>query len=228
MKKWSIITGAVFLFLLHPAFSPAGVPPPEVAAAAEAGLAGFLADLPPGELPNFGFAEGEDLSAARLGDPWLLYTIHPDDLFSASETTDVGGLITPTGLWFFPVLLDGRSRCILTVAPMDGAWEAVSLGRAPLAGELEKFSRQWPRARGYSPKLILVYQAASYFFTVPEKGPDNLTPLTIDGVGFAGWRQKALPEYSLTAGLDDLLVPLREAVRENIAAFGSAPEGGGE
>ncbi len=47
MKKWSIITGAVFLFLLHPAFSPAGVPPPEVTAAAEAGLVSFLGD-PPG------------------------------------------------------------------------------------------------------------------------------------------------------------------------------------
>ena len=228
MKKILTLAGVGLLLLLIPGASPADLPPPEAVSAAEAGLFNFLNDLPAGELPNFGFAEEEDLSAATVGEPWLLYTIHPDDLFSATETAGVGELITPTGLWFFPVLLDGRSRCILTVAPMDGEWEAVSLGRAPMAGELEKFSRQWPRAKGYSPKLILVYQAASYFFTVPEKGPDNLTPLTIDGVGFAGWRQKALPEYSLTAGLDDLLVPLREAVRENIAAFPAAGEGGGE
>ena len=217
MRKWSIFTGAVFLLLLHPAFSPAGVPPPEVTAAAEAGLVDFLADLPPGELPNFGFAEGEDLSAATVGEPWLLYTIHPDDLFSASETTDVGDLVTSTGLWFFPVLLEGRSRCILTVDWMDGQWEAVALGRAPLAGELEKISKQWPKVRGYSPKLVAIYQATAYFFTVPEKSPVNLTPLTFDGVGFNGYYQKALPEYSVTAKFSELLEPLREAVEASFS-----------
>ena len=216
------------LLLLFPVLLSAEVPPSEVAVAAEAGLVRFLAEIPPTELVNFGFAEGEATGPARIGDPWQLYTITPDALLSAREKTEVEDLITPTGLWYFPVILDGTSRVIINVDRMDGRWEAVAFGSAPLAGELEKISRQWPKAGGYTPKLVAVYQAAAYFFTVPEKSSRNLTPLTFDGIGFGGYLQKSLPEYSATAELSDLIGPLREAVEANIAAHQPAGEGGEE
>ncbi len=228
MKRLPFLTGAVLLLLFLPGASPADTPPPEAAAAAEAGLVRFLSEIPPEELVNFGFGEGETISGATIGNPWLLYTIRPNALLAASGGTDVGELITPTGLWFFPVILDGSARCILTVDVMDGKWEAVALGRSGLAGELEKISRQWPKAKGYSPKLVAVYQATAYFFTVPERDSRNLTPLNFDGVGFGGYQPKAFPEYSGTADLGDLLGQLKEAVSDNIADFSSPPEGGRE
>ncbi len=228
MKKLSFSIGAVLLLLFLPVFSPAETPPPEAVAAAESGLARYLSEIPPGELVNLGFPPGADLSASRVGEPWLLYTITPDTLLAAAEDTDVGDLVTPTGLWFFPVILDGSSRCIITVDVMDGEWQAVALGRSGLAGELEKISRQWPKSGGYVPKLVAVYQAASYFFTVPELDSSNLTPLTFDGFGFGGYYQKSLPEYSATADLSELIDPLKAAVEENIAAHRESKEGGEE
>lgn len=228
MKKLSFPTGTMFLLLFFPLLLLAEVPPPEALAAAEFGLLRYLTEIPPAELVNFGFAEGEATGPARIGDPWQLYTITPDALLSAGETAEVEDLITPTGLWYFPVILGGTARTIITVDRMDGRWEAVAFGATPLAGELEKISRQWPKASGYTPKLVAIYQAAAYFFTVPEKNSRNFTPLAFDGLGFGGYFQKSLPEYSTTAELSDLIGPLRESVEANIAAHPKKSAGGAE
>ncbi len=229
MKVFTLAAALAALACLLPPISPAEDPPPEAAAAAESGLVHFLTEvIPPGELVNFGFTPDEDLSGTSLGEPWLLHTITPDALRSATGETEVVDLVTPTGLWYFPVILSGRPRCIITVDLMDGKWEAVGIGMAPLAGELDKISRQWPKTGGYTPKLVAVYQAAAYFFTVPQKDSRNFTPLTFDGLGFGGWYQKTGPEYSATAELSELLAPLKEAVEANIAAHRSSGEGGGE
>ncbi|MDP8237339.1 MAG: hypothetical protein P9M08_13235 [Candidatus Erginobacter occultus] len=228
MKNLSFSIGAALLLLLLPILAPAETPPPEVLTAAEAGLSRYLSEIPPEELVNLGFPPGADLLAARVGEPWPLYTITPDALLSAAEDTDVETLVSPTGLWYFPVILDGSWLNIITVDRMEGEWEAVALGRAPLASELEKITRQWPKANGYTPKLVAVYQAAAYFFTVPEKNTRNFTPLTFDGIGFGGYLQKSLPEYSATADLSELLAPLKEAVEVNIAAHRAAGKGGEE
>jgi hypothetical protein len=227
MQKQYLLIGALLLLFL-PALSPAETAPPAAVAAAEAGLARFLREIPPAELVNLGFPAGEDLSGAAVGDPWLLYTITPAALRSATAETEVESLVTQTGLWFFPVIVSGARRCVITVARMGGEWEAVEIGKAGLAGELGKVSAHWPKASGYTPKLVAVYQAAAYFFTVPELVPGNLTPLTFDGVGFAGYRQKAGPEYSTTAELSQLLAPLKEAVEANIAGHRGFGEGGGQ
>ena len=229
MKISSCLSGVGLLALLVPGLLLSQVPPPEVSSAAEAGRVSFLTEvLPPEELVNFGFEPGEDVSATLLGDPWPLYTITPGDLKAATAQTPVEDLVTPTGLWYFPVLLDGRPRCIITVASMEGKWEAVGIGKAPLAGELAKIDGQWPKKSGYTPRLVAVYQATAYFFTVPELDPGNLTPLTFDGVGFGGYRQKAGPEYSAPAELSELLAPLKESVEANISAPGTSGEGGEE
>lgn len=191
--------------------------PPEAVAVAESGLVSFLQELPEEERGNFGFAPGDRLAAARVGTPFQLYTITPEKLLNAPDDAPVDTLISPTGRWFFPVVLDGTPRAILTVERMDGNWEAVTLGMKPLAGEVEKIKRQWPKAKGYNPKLIAIYQAASYFFTIPEKDSENFTPLTFDGVGFAGYRQKTGDEYSSTTSLSSMLGPLKKAVEENIS-----------
>ena len=142
--------------------------------------------------------------------------------------TEVEELVTPAGLWYFPVIQSGSPRCVITVAWMDGKWEAVEIGKAGLAAELGKISGQWPKAAGYEPKLVVVYQAAAYFFSVPELDSGNLTPLTFDGVGFGGYRQKTGPEYSSPAELSELIIPLKEAVEANIAGAGGMGGGGGK
>lgn len=229
MKVFVIAAAIAALLCVFPPANPADSPPLEAVSAAEAGLGHFLTEVvPPSELVNFGFAEGEDASAARIVEPWLLHAVTPAAIRSATAETDVGELVTPTGLWLFPVVLGGRARCIITVERMEKGWEAVGIGNAALAVELEKIARQWPKSGGYSPKLVAVYQAAAYFFTVPEAGGRNFTPLTFDGVGFGGYYQRALPEYSVTAGLGEVINPLKEAVEANIAGRRAPGEGGRE
>ena len=190
--------------------------PPEAIAAGQAGLFSFLEPITPEEMSHFGFSPGDNISEATLGDPFQLYTITPAKLLNAEEDTPVSTLISPTGQWLFPIVLGGKSRAILTVAQMEGEWQAVTMGKAGLAEEMEKLSNQWPKAKGYEPKVIAIYQAASYFFTIPEKDSENFTPLTFDGEGFAGYRQKPGTEYSSTASFSSMLGPLKETVEENI------------
>ncbi len=201
---------------LSTAYPADETPPSEAVTAAESGLVQFLKELPDSERGNFGFLPEDRLSDARVGTPFQLYTITPEKLLNAPADTSVDTLISPTGRWFFPVILEGTPRAILTVERMDGNWEAVTLGMTPLAGEMEKIKRQWPKSEGYTPKLVAIYQAASYFFTVPEKDNRNFTPLTFDGMGFGGYYQKTGPEYSATVPFSEIAGPLKKAVEENI------------
>jgi len=190
--------------------------PPEAIAAAEAGLLPFLELITPEDMSHFGLSPGDNISEAVLGTPFQLYTITPTKLLDAGDDTPVSSLISPTGSWLFPIVLDGKSRAILTVEQMEGEWQAVTMGKSGLAGEMEKLNYQWPKAKGYEPKLIAIYQAASYFFTIPDQESENFTPLTFDGVGFGGYRQKTGPEYASTTTLSSMLGPLKETVEDNI------------
>jgi len=219
MKKYQSLIYCLILFLgaaLSGAAS-AETAPPEAIAAAEAGLLPFLELITPEDMSHFGLSPGDNISEAVLGTPFQLYTITPTKLLDAGDDTPVSSLISPTGSWLFPIVLDGKSRAILTVEEMDGKWQAVTMGKAGLAEEMEKLNRQWPKANGYEPKLIAIYQAASYFFTIPELESENFTPLTFDGAGFAGYRQKTGPEYASTTTLSSMLSPLKETVQDNIS-----------
>jgi hypothetical protein len=222
MKEHQPLISCLILFLgvsLSGYFSAgafAETAPPEAIAAAEAGLMPFLELITPEDMINFGLSPGDNISDAVLGAPFQLYTITPAKLLNAEDGTPVGSLTSPTGSWLFPIVLDGKSRAILTVERMDGEWQAVTMGRSGLAGEMEKLNGQWPKAKGYEPKLIAIYQAASYFFTIPEKDSENFTPLIFNGEGFGGYRQATGPEYSSTAPLSSMLGPLKETVEENI------------
>ena len=218
MKKYQSLIYCLIIFL-GVALSGAAfaeTTPPEAIAAAEAGLQPFLELITPEDMNNFGLLPSANISEAVLGNPFQLYTITPAKLLDAGDDTPVSSLISPTGSWLFPIVLDGKSRAILTIEEMDGKWQAVTMGKSGLAGEMEKLNGQWPKAKGYEPKLIAIYQAASYFFTIPEKDSKNFTPLTFDGEGFGGYRQKTGPEYSSTTPLSNMLGPLKETVEENI------------
>ena len=200
MKKYQSLIYCLIIFL-GVALSGAAfaeTTPPEAIAAAEAGLQPFLELITPEDMNNFGLLPSANISEAVLGNPFQLYTITPAKLLDAGDDTPVSSLISPTGSWLFPIVLDGKSRAILTIE------------------EMEKLNSQWPKAKGYEPKLIAIYQAASYFFTIPEKDSKNFTPLTFDGEGFGGYRQKTGPEYSSTTPLSNMLGPLKETVEENI------------
>lgn len=183
MSKIKILTSALFVFALVclPVLSLTANVPAAVQQAADAGLAPFLAQMTPELVEDFGFIPEETADQIRLGAPFQLHSITPAALAKFQAGTRVASVISPTDLWYFPVLVDDQAKAMLVVDKLDDQWEAVSLGYAGLARELDALGRQWKAADGYHPILIVVFQAQQYLVTIPEKDAYNLTRLQSTG-----------------------------------------------
>lgn len=209
---------ASYFIILFSLFSEAfaEIAPKGVMDATKDGLHSFLKLIPTGELQNYGFAPEDPLAKAHVGTPFRVYTITPSALSNYSPGDTVSSLLSPTGMWYFPIMVNSNIRAILTVDRLNGTWRAVALGQASLARELEEVLQQWPRSKGYEPLLVMVFQAKSYFFTVPQKDDYNLTPFIFDGKGFGAEFFKSGEKYESTFRLPDIIKKLKTAVDENI------------
>ena len=117
------------------------------------------------------------MSKACLGTPVLLQAIKPSALSSNQVSDTVSSVAAETSMWFFPVLIGAEVKAMLVVDRLDNEWKAVSLGYAPLAREWNQVLNQWPATKGFHPRLVASFQAPQFYFTVPEAGDRNLTPL---------------------------------------------------
>ena len=219
ISKIKIGIAFIFCFLIHfivcvQAFGD--TIPQEVMDAGKDGLHVFLERIPPNELVNYGFSPEYPIAKANVNIPFRVYTITPASLFNYRAGDTVSSLISPTGMWYFPVIVNNSIRAILTVARLNGVWQAVALGQAALARELGKMSRQWPRSKGYAPLLIMVFQAKSYFFSVPQKDDFNLTPFVFEGKAFRSIPLEGQENYATPFELKDIIKELKNAVEENI------------
>ncbi len=170
----------------------------EVLQAAGEGLPGMLGKIPAGAWGEYGFASGEELAEATPGEPLSLFTITPAALNGYKPGDPVDSLLSETTLWYVPVRVRESVRSFLVMDRVEDRWEAVSFGYVPLAKPVEAMLAQWPASAGYHPRLVLVFQAQQYLFTVPELGGDNLIPLL--GVRGEGAGYKAAPSRVITVG----------------------------
>ena len=162
------------------------VPPAGVVAAAKDGLPGFLAKIPAGAKAVYGFPETSDLSRTRLGTPLALRSVQPAGLENKTAAQTVTEVLSDTSMWFVPVQLEGRIKAMLVVDWHEGAWRAVSLGYAPLAGEWDQVAAQWPAEKGYHPQLVTFFQGKQFYFTVPEVDGTNFTAIASPGNASSG------------------------------------------
>jgi len=184
MRRLLLIIAVSLLFF--PLAAMAQTVPSEVESAARNGLKSFLDRIPAGERPNYGFTANDALDQAYLGDPFRLNMIAPEALLAYKAGDPVAPLLTETDMWYFPVMIQDRIRCVLIVDHLDGAWQAVSLGQAALAKSLGEVRQRWPGALGYSPVLVAVFQARKYLVMVPEEAEGTLTSLSPGQTGLAG------------------------------------------
>jgi hypothetical protein len=143
--------------------------------AAEKGLQKFLQKIPNESKTIYGFDLNDSLELACLGKPFNLYKISPSGITQFEPGNSVNSIISKTNLWYFPVILNNEIKSLLVVDTLNGKWTAVSLGYKKLAGELSKIRKQWPESKGFTPKIIIVFQANKYLFTIPEIDKYNLT-----------------------------------------------------
>jgi hypothetical protein len=148
--------------------------PPEVLKSAQEGLQSFLSRVPLEARGHYGFTSSDDFQKARLGTAFNLYTMTPQSLLTYSADTSLTSLLSQTAMWYFPVMVHNEIRAILVVDRVDGQWQAVSLGYAELARALDRVGQRWPRAKGFHPQLIAVFQAKEYLVRVPEYSSTDL------------------------------------------------------
>lgn len=176
----------VAMTLSVPCLMAAQTAPDDVVQAAVDGLQPYLQKIPADAMDQYGFAGVADLASASLGTPFLVHVLTPAALEKYKDGMTVAEVISPTTMWYFPVLIAGQPRAILVVDKLDNKWQAVSLGYAGLAGKLGAVNRQWPASKGFNPVLIVVFQAKQYLFSVPEKDAFNLTSLSTGQASSAG------------------------------------------
>lgn len=177
---------SLFVFLIFSAYSgllAEKVPPLEVVRAAQAGICDFAgAELAP----------GKSIAASDKGmpvDPALhhgfqVYTVTPPELMNV-KSSGLTSIISPTGLWRFVVLAGSQPVSLLTVAQVDGAWKAVSIGGAQLAGEVNRVIEKWPAKSGYSHRFLRIYQARTDFIEISRNGQSiGFVPLAAARVTF--------------------------------------------
>jgi|WetSurMetagenome_2_1015567.scaffolds.fasta_scaffold206045_2 hypothetical protein len=151
---------------------------PEIRMVAENGLPAFVSSIAPQERSSYGFTRDDDLTRAYLGNPFNLSTITPQALSNYQPGDAVQTVLSKTKQWYFPVMIGQDLRAVLVVDQVDGNWQAVSLGYAPLAKLLQKVRQKYPDSQGYHPILIAVFQAREYLLLVPEENTNNLISLS--------------------------------------------------
>lgn len=176
--------------------------------AAREGLPGFLAKIPVQDAAAYGFLNGTDPAGVSLGQPQRLNVITPQALESYVPGQNVAALLTPTDLWYAPVLVAGRTVAFLAVQDQpDGTCQAVSLGYAGLASSFGQSKKNAAWGWTNSQVLAVSFQAREYFLADPETSPDALFSLKAD-------QAKNAPAGQET--LDAVVGRLAPLVRENI------------
>ncbi len=141
--------------------------PQELYAAAEAGLPFFLSHIPSGEEKGYGFNSREEFDGAELGPPYEMHTIYPERLLKG-ETVDPG-MIVSVREWRFPVKCAGRARALLTVAEKEGKWQAVDIGAAGLATEIDRLEKTLSLTENSTRGILRLYQIKADLLVVSEK-----------------------------------------------------------
>lgn len=84
--------------------------------------------------------------------------------------------------------------------------------------ELNRIAKQWPASANYHLKLVAAFSANRYFFTVPEVGDRNLTPIIMPGQA----SERGSPPGTKQTRYSRL-TPLSEATVQLKAAFDHLP-----
>jgi hypothetical protein len=142
--------------------------PPDVRAAAEAGLGQLLGPDSGRGLDRLGFRNRAEAAAATIGDGFQVFTVQPD-LLAASESADISSVAAPSTQWLFLVTSGGTPKSILTVDQLGGVWTAVSIGGADLSEHLAALISRWPRSK-YQHRFIRSNEASAEVMEVSLGG----------------------------------------------------------
>ncbi len=129
----------------------------DIISAAQTGLPLFI-NAVKDRWADFGFASSGEPTQAELGTPYQICVLsNPGKAYQAINSTDE---------WYFPVLVNGAYRCILTVAKLNDQWQAVSLGAAGFAAALQETEITHPSLNFADRGIVKVYGFSSYPYEI--------------------------------------------------------------
>ncbi|MBD3339023.1 MAG: hypothetical protein GF353_07935 [Candidatus Lokiarchaeota archaeon] len=160
-------------FLQIASFSTERVAPDDVQQAAESGFKHFLDAIPANDLDHFGFAKGVDFNKVTLGRPFKVYQIVPELIQNHDSHAIMSSLLSPTKLWYFPLIYEREYRTLLTVDYIKNEWKAVALGSSGIASELNLVEQKF----GSEYLFVRIFQAASDFLIFSIDGIQKIMPL---------------------------------------------------
>lgn len=201
----------LILFLLLGLPGSAAEVPVGAQEAALRGLTSFLKAIPKRDLGHFNFSSQKELDEARLGSPFRVYTIDPEKIFGFTSTMSLNEIISPTRLWFFPIISNDEIRTLLTIDLVDGEWRAVAIGSSGLAKQWASVVSVWPTSKGYKHTFVRVFQASADFVVVSDPKEARMVPLESARISLKIERAKA---YNPS----EIIPALKKAVRDNIEA----------
>jgi len=172
----------------------------EVSQVAAAKLPYYINRLPQDMLKEIGVKSVTQLENATLGKPCQLYSITPSTLENYNLTNSVDDILRPTSMWYIPVFHDGKPIAMLIVDKVKDKWKAVSFGYFTLASAWNKVTQQWPDEI-FGTKLIVMYQAKTYLFSVSKNAEQSLTPLKFEATSSTKTTGDKISLTSLSDGI---------------------------
>jgi hypothetical protein len=168
MKKKLLCSVSYLLFISMVFISATQAESPkEVYEAAESGLFKMLNSIPQGYELKYGFLNREEFEMATIGSPYQMYTIHPEIMKGDEAVTDE--MIKSIEEWRFPVICNGQIRALLTVAKLKGKWQAVEIGAARLASELDVLEKGLSlETKDINRIIFRLYQIGTDFIVITE------------------------------------------------------------
>jgi hypothetical protein len=187
MKVFSKRLLSCSLFLLLVFTGSAGImalegPPAEIIDAAQKGIDDFVKAEKANTNVSVTTSSIMMVEKGKLDLGFEVFTISPAAFMMG---TDMNKLITSTGLWRFVVVNNNQPVSLITVAPVEGKWRAVTLGASKLAVEVFKVLRKWPVEEGYNYRFVRVFQARTDLMQISRNGnPIGFVPLTSARMAF--------------------------------------------
>jgi len=206
-KSLSLI---LFTLILVTTIIPAAdTPPADVLKAARDGLCRLVTADASGDITHRALSSAA--ADNNLSQGFQIYTLSPGQLL---QKKGLEGMLTALNMWRFIIFRNNQPASLLTVAPVNGQWQAVSLGGAKLATETAAVMTQWPQSQGYTYRFVRVYQAQADFMQISRAGKTiGIVPLTASRMAF-GISGKFDPAAMLSDS--EVETKLREIVTQRI------------
>ena len=141
--------------------------PDEVRRVADGGMKAFLHAEGDKGLDRLGFRAAREVSNASVGEGLRVYELQPRLLLDRADAVSFEGLLEETGMWQLLVMDGTVPKAVLTVDRHQGAIQAVSIGGAGLAEQLNALLVRWP-ASTYDLRFVISHQAGAQFMDIGE------------------------------------------------------------